>query len=41
MAEARKTWADEETASEKVKRKRLEWLGHLAKMPNHRKYLAG
>ena len=29
MAEVRRRWGDEETASEKVKRKRLEWLGHL------------
>ena len=36
MAEVRKRWGDEETAAEKVKRRRLEWLGHLARMPEHR-----
>ena len=36
MTEVRRRWGDEETASEKVKRKRLEWLGHLARMPDHR-----
>ena len=30
MAEVRRRWGDEETASEKVKKKMLEWLGHLA-----------
>ena len=36
MAEVRRRWGDEKTASEKVERKRLEWLGHLARMPDHR-----
>lgn len=36
MAEVRKRWGDEELAVEKVKKRRLEWLGHLARMPNHR-----
>ena len=36
MAEVRRRWGDEETASEKVKKKMLEWLGHLVRMPDHR-----
>lgn len=36
MAEVRKRWGDEETATEKVRKRRLEWLGHLARMPDHR-----
>ncbi|XP_062511553.1 uncharacterized protein LOC134187449 [Corticium candelabrum] len=36
MAEVRRRWGDEETASEKVKRKRLEWFEHLSRMPDHR-----
>ena len=36
MAEVRRRWGDEETVGEKVQRRRLEWLGHLARMPNHR-----
>ena len=36
MAEIRRRWRDEETAAEKIKKRRLEWLGHLARMPNHR-----
>ena len=36
MAEVRRRWGDEKTVSEKVKRKRLEWLGHLARMPDRR-----
>ena len=33
MAEVRRKWGDEETAADKVKERRLEWLGHLARMP--------
>ena len=36
MAEVRRRWGDEETAADKVKKTRLEWLGHLARMPEHR-----
>ena len=36
MAEIRRRWRDEETAAEKIKKRRLEWLDHLARMPNHR-----
>ena len=36
MAEVRRRWGDEETAADKVKKRRLEWLGHLARMPDHR-----
>ena len=36
MAEVRRRWCDEETAADKVKKRRLEWLGHLARMPDHR-----
>ena len=36
MAEVRRRWGDEETAEEKVKKRRLEWLGHLARMPDCR-----
>ena len=36
MAEVRRRWGDEETVSEKVQKRRLEWLGHLARMPDHR-----
>ena len=35
-AEVRRRWGDEETVSEKVQKRRLEWLGHLARMPDHR-----
>ena len=35
MAEVRRIWGDEETVSEKVQKRRLEWLGHLARMPDH------
>jgi hypothetical protein len=35
LAEVRR-FGDEETAAEKVKRRRLEWLGHMARMPEHR-----
>ena len=36
MAEVRRRWGDEEAAADKVKKRRLEWLGHLARMPDHR-----
>ena len=36
MAEVRKRWGDDETVAEKVRRKSLEWLGHLARLPDHR-----
>ena len=36
MAEVRRTWADEETAGEKIQKRRMEWLGHLARMPDYR-----
>ena len=36
MAEVRRKWGDEETAGDKVKRRRLEGLGHLARMLDHR-----
>ena len=35
MAEVRQRWGDEETAGEKVRKNRLEWLGHLARMPDY------
>ena len=34
--EIRQRWGDLETATDKVAKRRLEWLGHLACMPNHR-----
>ena len=36
MAEVRRRWGDEELAAEKVRKRRLEWLGHVARMPDHR-----
>jgi len=36
MAEMRQRWGDEETAAEKVRMRTLQWLGHLARMPDHR-----
>ena len=36
MTEVRRRWDDGETAADKVKRKRLEWLGHLAWMTDPR-----
>ena len=36
MAEVRKRWGDEETAAEKVRKSWLAWLGHVARMPDHR-----
>ncbi len=34
--EVRKRWGDLETVRDMVIRKRLEWLGHVARMPDHR-----
>ena len=41
MAAVWERWGDVETTSDKVTKRRLEWLGHLARMPDHRlpKYL--
>ena len=36
MAEARERWGDEELVDEKIQKRRLEWLGHLACMQDHR-----
>ena len=36
MAEVRRRWGDEELAVEKVRKRRLEWLGHVVRMPDHR-----
>ena len=36
MAEVRRRWGDKETAAEKIQKRRLEWLGHLACMPCQR-----
>ena len=35
-AELRRRWGDTETATVKVMKCRLEWLGHVAKMPENR-----
>ena len=35
MQEVRR-WGDEELVAKKVRKRRLEWLGHVARMPNHR-----
>ena len=35
MAEVRR-WGDEEMVAEKVRKRRLEWLGHVARMQDHR-----
>ena len=32
----RRRWGDEELAAEKVMKRRLEWLGYIARMPDHR-----
>ena len=36
LFELRKRWGDKENASMKVMNRRLEWLGHLARMPDYR-----
>ena len=33
--EIRQRWSDPETATVKVMKRRLEWLGHIARMPDH------
>ena len=35
MCEIRSKWSDVNTADGRVARLRLEWLGHLARMPDH------
>ncbi len=34
----RRRWGDEVTAGEMVQRRRLEWLRHVAMMPDHRSW---
>ena len=36
MAEVRERWGDEELVDEKIQKRRLELLGHLARMQDHR-----
>ena len=36
MTEVRRQWGDKETSTEKIQRRRLEWQGHLARIPDHR-----
>ena len=36
MAEVRRRWGDEELVSDKIRKRRLVWLGHLARMQDHR-----
>lgn len=36
MQEVRRRWGDEELVAEKVRKRRLEWLGHVARMPDDR-----
>ena len=36
MAEVRRRWGEEEAVAEMVMQQRLEWLGHVAHMPDHR-----
>ena len=35
MAEVRRRWGEEETVGKKIQKRRMEWLGHLARMPDH------
>ena len=37
----RRQWGDMETVSDKVFKRRLEWLGHLARMPDKHTYIQG
>ena len=41
MSEVRGRWGDEETAAEKVRKRRLEWLGHVAGRSPRRRFSAG
>lgn len=36
MAEIRTRWGDLESVTDKIQKKRLEWLGHLASMESDR-----
>ena len=36
MSEIRRRWGDLETAVDKITKRRLEWLGHVARMPDER-----
>jgi len=36
MAEVRRRWGDEELVEEKIQKRWLEWLGHLARMLDNR-----
>jgi len=36
MRVVRKRWGDEELAAVTVKKMRLKWLGHVARMPDYR-----
>ena len=37
----RQQWGDMEAVSDKVSKRRLEWLGHLARMPDKHTYIQG
>ena len=36
MGEVRRMWGGEELAAEKARKRMLEWLRHVARMPDHR-----
>ena len=36
MMEVRKRWGDMELTTDRIRMRRLEWLGHLARMPDDR-----
>ncbi len=36
MREVRRRWGDDDLAADKVKKGKLEWFGHVARMPDHR-----
>ena len=36
MQEIRRKFGDDDTAEIKIAKRRLQWLGHLARMPDHR-----